>query len=134
MKIVVGYDGSAGAKRALERAAELGRNGDPITVISVVELHASTGRGPGAAGQMSAAERRQELREATEFLEGKGLEVRSVEGHGSPAQTIAEEAEESGADLIVVGTHGRGAVARAVVGSVSTKLVHDAPCDVLVVR
>jgi len=34
----------------------------------------------------------------------------------------------------VVGTHGRGALARAVVGSVSTKLVHEAPCDVLVVR
>jgi len=133
MKIVVGYDGSDGAKRALDRAARLA-GGEPIAVVSVVEVHATSGRGPGGADRIEAAERRAELEEAAGILREKGLEVREVEGHGDPAGVIGEEAREAGADLIVVGTHGRGALARAVVGSVSTKLVHEAPCDVLVVR
>ena len=57
-----------------------------------------------------------------------------VEGHGNPADVIVQEAEESGADLIVVGTRGLGATRRAFMGSVSTNVVHHAPCDVLVVR
>ena len=47
---------------------------------------------------------------------------------------IVQEAEESGADLIVVGTRGLNAAKRLVLGSVSTNVVHHAPCDVLVVH
>jgi nucleotide-binding universal stress UspA family protein len=133
MKIVVAYDGSEGAKRALERAAQLS-GGEPITVVSVVEIHATAGRGPGGADRIEADERRAELTEASGILRDLGLATREVEGHGDPAGVIAEEARESGAELIVVGTRGRGPVARAVLGSVSTRLVHEAPCDVLVVR
>jgi nucleotide-binding universal stress UspA family protein len=133
MKIVLGYDGSEGAKRALERAAQLA-GGDPIAVVSVVEVHATAGRGPGGPDPAETEERRAALAEAAEALRGKGVEVREVEGHGDPAGVIAEEARETGADLIVVGTRGHGAVARAVLGSVSTRIVHEAPCDVLVVR
>jgi nucleotide-binding universal stress UspA family protein len=133
MKIVVAYDGSDGAKRGLDRSAQLS-SGEPVTVVSVVEVHATAGRGPGGADRIEAAERRGELEEAAGILRGKGLDVREVEGHGDPAGVIADEARESGADLIVVGTRGRGVVARAVLGSVSTRLVHEAPCDVLVVR
>jgi nucleotide-binding universal stress UspA family protein len=52
---------------------------------------------------------------------------------GSPAQRIVERAEEWGADLIVVGSHGRGFWGR-LLGSVSNGVVHHAPCSVLVVR
>jgi nucleotide-binding universal stress UspA family protein len=49
---------------------------------------------------------------------------------------LVQEAEESGADLIVVGTRGLSATRRALrlMGSVSTNVIHHAPCDVLVVR
>jgi nucleotide-binding universal stress UspA family protein len=57
-----------------------------------------------------------------------------IEGHGNPADVLVEEAEESGADLIVVGTRGLNAARRLVLGSVSTNVVQHAPCDVLVVR
>ena len=50
------------------------------------------------------------------------------------AEVIIEAAKQANADLIVVGTHGHGAAKRLVLGSVSTKLAHEAPCDVLVVR
>lgn len=133
MKIVVGYDGSDGAKRALERAARLD-GGDPITVVSVHAVHVSAGRGPARVDEAEKAEREKELAEAAGILRAHGAEARPVHGHGDPARAISEEAEATGADLIVVGTHGRGAFGRAVLGSVSTKLVHRAPCDVLVVR
>ena len=47
---------------------------------------------------------------------------------------MVQEAEASDADLIVVGTRGLHATKRLFLGSVSTKVVHHAPCDVLVVR
>ncbi len=53
---------------------------------------------------------------------------------GSPAQTIVEEAENWGADLIVVGSHGYGFWERMFIGSVSNAVVHHAPCSVMVVR
>jgi nucleotide-binding universal stress UspA family protein len=53
---------------------------------------------------------------------------------GDPALGILQVAEEEGADLIVVGSHGQGAAERFLIGSVSEKVVRHAPCSVLVVR
>jgi nucleotide-binding universal stress UspA family protein len=74
------------------------------------------------------------LAEAREYVEGRGLNGVFIAGLGNPADVIVQEAEESGADLIVVGTRGLNAARRLVMGSVSTNVVHHAPCDVLVVR
>jgi nucleotide-binding universal stress UspA family protein len=57
-----------------------------------------------------------------------------VEGVGSPTDVIVQEAEESGADLIVVGTRALNAPKRLLLGSVSINAVPHAPCDVLVAR
>ena len=53
---------------------------------------------------------------------------------GAPAVEITKYAKEQGIDLIVMGTHGRGFVAHAVMGSVAEKVVRTAPCPVLTVR
>jgi len=53
---------------------------------------------------------------------------------GSPAAEITRYAKEADVDLIVMGTHGRGFVAHAVLGSVAEKVVRTAPCPVLTVR
>jgi nucleotide-binding universal stress UspA family protein len=53
---------------------------------------------------------------------------------GSPAAEIIRYAEDRSIDLIVMGTHGRGIVAHAVMGSVAEKVVRTAPCPVLTVR
>jgi nucleotide-binding universal stress UspA family protein len=53
---------------------------------------------------------------------------------GAPAAEITRYATEAGVDLIVMGTHGRGFVAHAVLGSVAEKVVRTAPCPVLTVR
>lgn len=53
---------------------------------------------------------------------------------GSPAAEITRYAKDANVDLIVMGTHGRGFVAHAVLGSVAEKVVRTAPCPVLTVR
>lgn len=55
-----------------------------------------------------------------------------VEGH--PFVEIIKHAKEGNADLIIMGTHGRGAIAHMMVGSVAEKVVRKAPCPVLTVR
>ena len=53
---------------------------------------------------------------------------------GTPFVEIVRYAKESTADLLIIGTHGRGAVAHMLLGSVAEKVVRKAPCPVLVVR
>ena len=53
---------------------------------------------------------------------------------GDPAESIVEAATAEGADVIVVGSHGRAALGRALIGSVSDQVVRHAPCPVMVVR
>jgi nucleotide-binding universal stress UspA family protein len=63
-----------------------------------------------------------------------GWHIQLEPSAGNPADMIAERAKAWPADLIVVGTHGRSAVGRAVLGSVSLKLIREAPCSVRVAR
>jgi nucleotide-binding universal stress UspA family protein len=67
------------------------------------------------------------LRQAQIALESDAL-------RGRAASVIVEEAERWGADLVVVGSHGRGAVASAILGSVAAEVVDHAPCPVLIAR
>jgi nucleotide-binding universal stress UspA family protein len=67
------------------------------------------------------------LRQAQVALESEAL-------RGRAASVIVEEAERWRADLVVVGSHGRGAVASAILGSVAAEVVDHAPCPVLVAR
>jgi nucleotide-binding universal stress UspA family protein len=53
---------------------------------------------------------------------------------GAPSSAIVHQAAEKGADLIVMGTHGRGGVAHLLLGSVAEKVLRTAPCPVLIVR
>ena len=128
--IVVGYDGSLGGRRALEKAAEL-RNGASVTVVSA----SPPVLGVEATSAGDVAEREKLLADAKVVLAERGVaDFHGVHGVGDPADLISAEAEKLGAELIVVGTRGMNVVVRLVLGSVSTKVLHRAPCDVLVVR
>lgn len=136
-QIVVGFDGSEHSRRALERAADLAGDGTVLSVVcaaDVARLLRDPAGGTGPVDPADAEARAAALAEARTYLEGRGINARLVEGHGNPADVIVQEAEDSGADLIVVGTRGLNAAKRLVLGSVSTNVVHHAPCDVLVVR
>lgn len=134
MRIVLGYDGSPVARVALERAAELAANGGEVVVVSALPTEAPLLRPGIPFDEDDVAEQRRELDEAGAYLRGRGLEPTLLDPVGDPAETLCEVARERAADVIVVGSHGRGAAARALLGSVSSRVVHRAPCDVLVVR
>jgi nucleotide-binding universal stress UspA family protein len=133
MKIVVGYEGSDSAKRALQRVVDFAGNADRILVVAAAESHARTGITKGAHLDPSEVEqRRGDLEEAQQFLSERGIEAEAVEAQGDPGAVIIEAAKD--ADLVVVGSRGLNPLERLLLGSVSSKVVHRAPCDVLVVR
>ena len=74
------------------------------------------------------------LARAKAALEAPGRTVEATLLMGRPATVIAEEAIRIAADVVVVGSHGHGAVASALLGSVSAEVVDQAPCPVLVAR
>ncbi len=65
---------------------------------------------------------------------GKGLKVRWVLRTGVPYREITALATDERADLVLMGTHGRGGIDRALLGSVADRVVRLAPCPVLTVR
>jgi nucleotide-binding universal stress UspA family protein len=133
MKIVVGYDGSESAKRALERAGSLATDGDKVLVVAAAETPARPGFTEGARLDPSEVEqRRHDLEEAESLLSDSGLQVETVEAQGDPGDVIVDAAED--ADLVIVGSRGVNPVQRILLGSVSSKVVHRASGDVLVVR
>jgi nucleotide-binding universal stress UspA family protein len=134
MKILVAYDGSESAQRALEQAAELASNGATVSVISVAEPLPQFGRAGAMMVPEEDEERRHELADAKATLGTKGIEAAIVERKGDPATMIVDEAEQEGADMIVMGTRGLNTTERWLMGSVSSRVVQHAPCNVLVVR
>ena len=133
--IVVGYDGTEPAQRALERAAELASAfGSRLIVTSVVEVVMSAaprsiGTAPEDEGTHAA-----KLAAAKAFLAEKGLEADYIEALGHPAESIVDAAVERGADMIVIGTREPGFVQRLIGNSVSNAVANKAHCDVLIVH
>ncbi|MEX0673916.1 MAG: universal stress protein [Gaiellaceae bacterium] len=132
-RIVVGYDGSEPAQRALDRAAELAGYGTTVTVVSVAPSVYTQGLQP-VADPDDSERARGLLAEARDRLALRHVPVATRHAVGEPAAMIVEAADELEADLIVVGTRNGNAVERLVLGSTSTKVLHHAHCDVLVVR
>ncbi len=62
------------------------------------------------------------------------LEINTNDLTGGAARMLVHRAEETGADLIVVGNRGRGDLASLVLGSTSHGVIHTAPCDVFIVH
>jgi nucleotide-binding universal stress UspA family protein len=131
-RLLLAYDGSDPARRALERVADLAALAD-VTILTVLPTtFTSLGPVPPPAEDVDKARGR--LGEATELLQSRGVRARGEEALGDPAQQILEETRRREVDLVVVGSHGKRFAERILVGSVSSKVVAHARCDVLVVR
>ena len=120
-RIVVGYDGSEGARRALARAAALTGYGSELTVVSVASSPTQLER----TGRL--------LLEASDQLLLLHTFARLDERVGDPVEELIAAARERDADLLVIG-NGKTRLERALHGSVTSSLIHHAPCDVLVAR
>lgn len=135
-RIVWATDGSEAADRALPFAKGLA-TGDGVSLIVVHSKERFTGgRGSGYPVLADEDELEAKIRGQVEQLGKEGLDatfqlVSGAAGHS--AHLIADAAREAGADLIVVGTRGHAPVAGLLLGSVTQRLLHIAPCPVLVI-
>jgi nucleotide-binding universal stress UspA family protein len=135
-RVVVGYDGSDSARRAVARAVRAaGPHGQLILVTVEPKLHedgivAEQLVEPGDQPSQLAAEAHAIV--AGTCVAG-AIDVRTVAREGNPADEILETARAADADLIVVGRTGKSFLARAILGSVAVRVVELARCDVLVV-
>jgi nucleotide-binding universal stress UspA family protein len=135
--IVVGYDDSEPAKRALARAADLGEAfGAKLVVTSVASVSLPAGgRGAGAVDPTDPPElHEQELAQARTYLASRKVEASYVNALGEPAEAIVAAADEHGADLIVVGSRELGHLQRLLGQSVSRSVAGHAHTDVLIVH
>lgn len=119
-------------RQAFDLAADLGSD---LLIVSVIDPAV---RGvPG--GRVTRMDQRRAERESAAqqlVIRGRqaGVPVTFLVWEGEPGQSIVDAAAAEQVDLIVVGTHGRGAVGRLLIGSVSDFVLRNAPCPVLVVR
>ena len=153
-RIVVGSDGSDTAREAVNQATELAAALGASLVI-VRAYHERAALNPAVAYEPTLQEgadtaglpddvarpvgpRAEALASLEEevalAVQGGVPDVTSAARAGDPADAIITVAEETGADLIVVGNKGMTGAARFLLGSVPNKLTHHAPCNVLVVR
>ena len=141
--IVVGTDGSTTAQEAVRQAIELAKTVDArIHLVSAYEpvsdtrLQKERQQVPEDAQWMVNAREDVDaaLKDAAESLEGEGLTVDRYAREGDPADAILDVAEETNADLIVVGNKGMTGAKRFLLGSVPNKVSHHAPCSVMIIR
>ena len=143
-KILVPVDGSATSYRALDTAVELARSfGASLRLVHVIEEMAYlTGYDPlgGYSGDLIGIMQesgRKVLEDAMARAKAAGVEVDTIlfDKLGERlAETVAHGAKQWGADLIVLGTHGRRGVGRLLMGSGAEQIIRLAPVPVLVVR
>jgi universal stress protein A len=142
-RILVPVDLSRNSLAAIDYAAGLSKTtGGEVIALFVVEpiVYASMDGvyGPGAEWATMIREQeacgRAELAKLEKSAKRRMPRFRALMRSGSPALTIAAEAKKLRADLIVMSTHGRTGLSRALLGSVADKVVRNAPCPVLTIR
>jgi len=139
MTIVVGIDESEpslrGLRKAIEMAAALKSELHVIHAVHIPgTLLAVLNQVPADIVQLENAQRDSVWAVADPLLEAASIEIKRVDLNGYPADAVVEYAEGIGADLIVIGSRGRGELAAFFLGSTSHRILHLAHCDVLVVK
>jgi len=144
-KIIVPIDGSPVSQKAAEKAVELAKQyGSDITFISIVDARFIYTYDIG--GVISLPVNYPHITEGLIELETialdafiakidcAGIEVEKIVLYGSPYEEILKFANKSNCDLIVMGRRGFSKIKRFFVGSVTQRVISDAPCPVLIVN
>ncbi|MFI5295733.1 MAG: universal stress protein [Thermodesulfovibrionales bacterium] len=136
-KILIAHDGSKSSEKALKKAFQIAETfGSSLTVLSVIpELYLTELMEMDRVRILDTMAK--ETREMMEKIKAKSKHVKSLKTvikQGDPADEILNTAERMKADVIITGSHGRHGAQRFLLGSVSSKIVDHAECDVLVVK
>ena len=132
--VIWATDGSAAADRALPYAKALA--GDARTLVVVHSKEYFTGRAAAYTVKADEDELEAKIRRQLDELRDQGFDatLKLYPTHtGNAAHLIADVAREIGADAIVLGTRGHGPIEGVLLGSVTQRLLHIAPCPVLAV-
>jgi len=141
MRILVAYDGSEGADVAAQLVSELAwPEGSTVELAFAVATRAASPPPHVLSSQAGRVPRQTALEEADQAAARSARWLSALPNatfslyYGRAAPAIADEAAALGADVIVVGSRGRGPYASLLLGSVSTEIVDRAPCPVIVAR
>jgi nucleotide-binding universal stress UspA family protein len=138
-RVLVPIDGSPHADAALEHACTALTDAE-ITVLFVLDPFGYYEERDGFPDRLddwyaNLEERAERLfEEARERAGDHGVEIDTATGRGRPDRAIVAHAAENGFDAIVIGAHGRSALAGVLLGSVAEKVVRRSPVPVTVVR
>jgi nucleotide-binding universal stress UspA family protein len=133
-RILIAVDGSEVSQRALVRVARFLKEGAEVALVTVARPIYRDPPYTGYADPKDEEEQRQVLYAARDALEREGIAATGLGPVGDPADEILKAAKHYEAELIVLGARSLGTVQRLVLGSVSTKVMHEADCDVLIVK
>ncbi len=129
-------DASDNGDRALDYAARLaGEQGAELHIVHVVERLAA-GRAAGQLAHVDEPERYNTLQQRASEISARGIKTtlhKAYANVGGIAECVSRIARDNNVNLIVVGTRGHSALVGAVLGSVTQRLLHVAPCPVLAV-
>jgi nucleotide-binding universal stress UspA family protein len=142
--IITGTDGSKNAEEALQATAELASQnpGTDVHVVtayrplSAMELRDLAAQLPDEFHSVLTAHSgaEEKITKARTIFSLADVDATYHQIADDPTDTLLETAERFSADLIVVGSRREGAAKRALHGSVSTKILHHAPCAVLIIK
>jgi nucleotide-binding universal stress UspA family protein len=133
-RILIAVDGSEVSQRAIERVARFLKTEAEVALVCVARPIYRDPRYTGYADPKDEEEQRKVLFAARDVLERAGIAATGLAPVGDPADEILKAAKQVEAELIVMGARSLGTVERLVLGSVSTKVMHEAACDVLIVK
>lgn len=136
-KVIWATDGSEAADRALPQAKAIAAESDAPLVVVYCEEFTLPGKGGGSLPlHANEADLQQKIERQVAELSSDGVKATLASARtqvGGAAHSIAEIAERDHADLIVIGTRGHTPLAGLLLGSVTQRLLHIAPCPVLAV-
>jgi nucleotide-binding universal stress UspA family protein len=137
-KLIVAYDGSTFAQKAIDKAVELAKKEETeIICVNVIEDFCPIGLTEidcTIVREMQTKESNAITANALEEFKKAGVNARVIIEIGSPAEMIIEVAKREGADMIIAASHGKHGAKKFAFGSATARLIEHSPVPVLVMK